>query len=154
MHFSWSLPHLEVPHLSISGRFSLNPPRAPHFSVDWYAKAMQLGTILKGATIFGRGANGQLLGGGEAGDEMIAGVNSVARLIDLSVKKAFVSALAPAPAYAGPSMEIDYDRLGRVIASGMSHVKLESKIDIDGRQLFKGQGRVIDEELEKVRKRR
>lgn len=65
-NFSWSLPHLAMPHPRVSGRFSLNPPSAPSFSIDWYAT----GGIMKNPTAFG--VNGsRLMVGGEAGAEAI-----------------------------------------------------------------------------------
>lgn len=75
-NFSWSLPSLKMPHFSITGEFSLVPPRVPHVSVDWYAKAMETPILLSGATIFGA-MNGNLLGGGEAGQEVILGLNKL-----------------------------------------------------------------------------
>ena len=68
--FEWSLPKIKLPHFSITGEFSLNPPEIPHFSVDWYKKAMTDPILLQGATIFGA-MNGKGLGGGEAGREII-----------------------------------------------------------------------------------
>lgn len=68
--FKWELPKLKMPHVSISGEFSLVPPKAPSFSIDWYKKAMDAPILLNGATIFGA-MNGRLLGGGEAGQEVI-----------------------------------------------------------------------------------
>lgn len=70
--FRWSLPELKLPHFNISGEFSLKPPSVPSFSVSWYDKAMENAYLLNGASIFGS-MNGNLLGGGESGSEMILG---------------------------------------------------------------------------------
>lgn len=75
-----SFPHIRMPHFSISGRLSLNPPEVPHINVDWYKKAMNNPYMLNGATIFGA-MNGNLLGGGEAGSEMIVGTNKLMQMI-------------------------------------------------------------------------
>ena len=89
-NFQWSLPHLKLPHFSISGKFSLNPPSVPHFSIDWYAKAMKNGMILNNPTIFGM-MNGKLLGGGEAGSETIVGTNSLMQMIAKASKGTVVN---------------------------------------------------------------
>ena len=75
-----SFPHIRLPHFSISGRLSLDPPSVPHINVDWYKKAMNNPYMLNGATIFGA-MNGNLLGGGEAGSEMIVGTNKLMQMI-------------------------------------------------------------------------
>lgn len=85
--FEWSLPSLKLPHFTTSGKFSLNPPSVPTFSISWYDKAMEDGMILNGATIFGAKGN-TLLGGGETGAEAIIGVNSLHDLITEAVRSA------------------------------------------------------------------
>lgn len=65
-NFSWSLPKLKLPHVSISGSFSLVPPKVPKFYISWY----KAGGIMTNPTIFGAAGN-TLLGGGEAGAEAI-----------------------------------------------------------------------------------
>lgn len=65
-NFSWSLPHLKLPHVSISGSFSISPPSVPHFGISWYKD----GGILTRPTIFGAAGN-NLLAGGEAGAEAV-----------------------------------------------------------------------------------
>lgn len=65
-NFSWSLPKLKLPHVSISGSFSINPPSVPHFGISWYKE----GGILTRPTVFGAAGN-NLLAGGEAGAEAV-----------------------------------------------------------------------------------
>ena len=86
-NFEWSLPHIRLPHFTISGEFSLNPPSVPHFSVDWYRKAMGNGMILNSPTIFGMSGN-HLLAGGEAGPEAVVGVSSLMDMIQSAVANA------------------------------------------------------------------
>lgn len=83
MNFSWSLPHLKLPRISISGNFSLNPPSVPRFSLSWFAK----GGVMTDPTIFGRAGN-TLLAGGEAGPEAIAPISVLQDYVSEAVTEA------------------------------------------------------------------
>ena len=106
--FEWSLPKLKLPHLSISGKFSLTPPSVPKFSIKWYKKAVENPVILNGPTIFGA-ADGKLLGGGEAGREVVSGADTLMRMISNAVLGASVS------------RDIDYDLLANKIATACAN---------------------------------
>lgn len=74
MHFSWSLPKLKLPHISIRGSFSLKPPKAPKFGISWYKKAMDSPYMFTQPTLFDiNPLAGTAKGAGEAGDEIMYG---------------------------------------------------------------------------------
>ena len=68
LKFSWSLPHLNLPHLSVSGGkapFGIGGKGSlPSFHISWYKKAMESPYVFSNATLFGAG---------ESGDEMLYG---------------------------------------------------------------------------------
>lgn len=76
-NFSWSLPKIKLPHFSISGSFSLNPPSVPSFSISWYKN----GGVFDFPTLFGYG-NGQLGGLGEDGAEAIVPLEKNTQWLD------------------------------------------------------------------------
>lgn len=82
--FNWSLPKLKLPHISIKGKFKLDPPSSPKFSIKWYKKAMDNAMLLNSPTIFGYG-DGSFLGGGEAGQEIVAGSETLMSMVRTAV---------------------------------------------------------------------
>ena len=60
------LPHIKLPHFSISGTLSLSPPSVPHLNISWYKD----GGIMMAPTLFGMNGS-SLMAGGEAGPEAI-----------------------------------------------------------------------------------
>lgn len=118
-NFSWSLPKLKLPHFTISGKFSLNPPSVPTFGIDWYAKAMGNGMILNSPTIFGFDPkSGKFLGGGEAGSETVVGTSSLMSMI----RHAVAEAIGPLVQVSRELTKASAD-LGYVAHSGFTKVK-------------------------------
>lgn len=75
-NFKWSLPKIKLPHFTIKGKFSLNPPSVPKFNVSWY----KLGGVFDMPTLFGYGGN---IGGlGEDGAEAIVPLEKNTKWLD------------------------------------------------------------------------
>ena len=68
-NFSWELPHIKLPHFSVSGEFSLNPPSIPHFDVDWY----KTGGVFDAPSV---------IGVGEAGPEAVLPLETLWKKLD------------------------------------------------------------------------
>lgn len=76
-----SFPNIKMPHFSITGSFSLNPPKVPSFGVQWYAK----GGVLTKPTLFGMNGD-QAMGGGDAGPEAVAPISVLQQYVSQAVE--------------------------------------------------------------------
>lgn len=80
--------HIKTPHFKFSG--SMNPMEwkdkgVPTISVEWYKKAMDNPMILRQPTAFGMSPNGSIRAGGEAGDEVVSGADTLMNMISNAV---------------------------------------------------------------------
>ena len=88
---------LKLPHFSITGKFSLNPPSIPKVGVKWYAT----GGIIDGATILGG------VGLGEAGPEAILPLNPFwSRMDRLEERLGNTTGTVTINVYASPGMNV------------------------------------------------
>lgn len=86
-------PKIKMPHFSVTGKFSLDPPSVPKLGIEWYKE----GGIMTKPTIFGmNGSN--LMAGGEAGKEAILPIDKlegyISNVIEKSVTVVNLQALA------------------------------------------------------------
>lgn len=86
------LPSIKLPHFSITGEFSISPPSVPRLSISWYKQAMNNPLLLTDATIFGA-SGGSLLGGGEAGPEVVSGADTLMDMMYSTLSDGFVDEL-------------------------------------------------------------
>lgn len=111
--------NLKLPHFSISGEFSLNPPSIPHIGVDWYAAGAVFDAATIIPTLYG------LKGVGEKEPEAVSPVSVLQDYIGAAVQR-FVP-------------QINYDLLAQKVAQACA--KMNISIELDKRQL----GRVVRE---------
>lgn len=84
-NFRISWPHIPLPHFNIKPNGwnvgDLLKGKIPSLGIEWYAQAMDNPMILDAPTIFGM-SNGQMLGAGEAGAEVVAGRDTLMKMIN------------------------------------------------------------------------
>ena len=84
------LPKIKMPHFNLSPSGwkigDLLKGSIPKLSIKWYAEAMNNPIVMKEPTIFGYNSEtGQLMGGGEAGSEVVTGTNTLMDMIQSAV---------------------------------------------------------------------
>lgn len=82
-NFDWHLPRLKLPHFSMTGRFSLNPPSIPRISVQWYKKAYENAIMFDKPTVVPTAAGYKGFGDGH-GAEIVMGLNKLKELTKAS----------------------------------------------------------------------
>lgn len=113
-------PNVKLPHFSIKGSFSFNPPSVPKLGVEWYAK----GGIMTNPTIFGMNGSRAMVGG-EAGPEAILPLNNFYNYLDRKIGEINNS-----------SINIDYDKLADTIVTAVKNLG----INLDGNKV----GSILD----------
>lgn len=113
------IDNIELPHFSLSGSFSLNPPSVPHISVDWWAS----GAVFNKATLIPT-ING-VHGVGEAGPEAVSPISVLQEYVGSAVQRNVP--------------QIDYDLMADKVAGACARMNIS--IDVDKRQI----GRVVRE---------
>lgn len=125
------LPSIKLPHFSIKGSFSLNPPSVPKLSIDWYKE----GGIMVSPTIFGMNGS-SLMAGGEAGAEAILPLTTfyeklesiLTSHLDTSVMERYLAVIA---ANSGKGIYLDdgtlVGRLLPAIDTGLADYTVQSR---------------------------
>lgn len=122
--FSFKWLDIKLPHLKISGDFSLAPPRVPELFVKWYAK----GGILNRPTLFGQNG-GELMGGGEAGPEAVLPIRLLKEYIreennlnNKNLVSAFIEALKTLDISPDVNVYIGDGKLTKVLANEVTKI--------------------------------
>ena len=107
--FDWELPKIKLPHFSIKGKFSLDPPQIPKLAVDWY----QTGAIFNRPSI---------IGVGEAGTEAVLPIEKIDSIIASAIEKVGTEAAGSRDVNITVVTTLD----GKVVAKSTSRIQAQT----------------------------
>jgi hypothetical protein len=100
-NFSWSLPHLKVPHISVTGGVAPygigGKGSLPHFNISWYRKAYENAVLFNSPTVIPTISGMKGFGDGN-GSELVIGTNKLRELVGATGNNVNVNV------YAAPGM--------------------------------------------------
>ena len=131
-NFKISWPHIPLPHFNIQPNGwnvgDLLKGKIPSLGIKWFANAMNSPMVLENPTIFGA-MNGQMLGAGEAGAEVVSGRDTLMKMINQasnSGKEDIVNALNRIIALLSDEDQI-HDILVKALTDGSFAVTLDGR---------------------------
>lgn len=131
-NFKISWPHIPLPHFNIQPNGwnvgDLLKGKIPSLGIKWFANAMNSPMVLENPTIFGA-MNGQMLGAGEAGAEVVSGRDTLMKMISQasnSGKEDIVNALNRIIALLSDEDQI-HDIIVKALTDGSFAVMLDGR---------------------------
>lgn len=116
--FHFQIPHIPLPHFSISGKFSIKPPSVPHLGVNWY----DTGGIFNSPSI---------IGVGEKRPEFVGALDDLKYIVLKALKEAI-----PAQTLAGAT-------IGGLTIQGDVYVRNDQDIDKLSQSIYKTNSKVL-----------
>ena len=124
-------PKLSLPSVSVSGKFSLNPPSVPHFSLSWHKDAYKNAMLFTSPTVLGT-PNGYHGFGDGNGGELVIGEKYLQSMI--------------AQAAGTQAMDARLARIEQIVTTGFNMVE-NKEMRVDGKDLVYANRNAINEAL-------